>query len=314
MRLEQLEYVVEIARNNSMSIAAEKLHIAQPSLSQSIKQLEKELNTTIFTRSRNGSFLTEKGEDIYSKSCEILDLVQSLYPAGDSKKNINGTLNILTIPSFHPVVSKLLISTLDNAPKVKQQVKMNPQDKINQNLHSHYKKYDFVLTALPNDTLQQYAKELVKHYHVHLISENNIGIIASKHSPYATQKTISVSALKKIPLIEYSDSDNYQDNYLYSIIEKRFHTKLRNSIKVDGLMSSYDFVASGAVCILSTSFILSNLMKKFNDGDFIFIPLKEKISISYVLLHGQNKSLDPVQKLTLDFFLKQYPQMQEMSL
>ena len=56
MRLEQLYYFSEIAKCNSMSIAAEHLHIAQPSLSLAIKQLEQELEVQLFTRYRKGTY------------------------------------------------------------------------------------------------------------------------------------------------------------------------------------------------------------------------------------------------------------------
>ena len=92
MKLEQLKYVVEIAKYNSMSIAAEKLHIAQPSLSLAIRQLEEELDTKIFTRSKSSSFLTEQGVEIYNKANQILEIIESLYPS--SKEPIlSGTIN-----------------------------------------------------------------------------------------------------------------------------------------------------------------------------------------------------------------------------
>jgi DNA-binding transcriptional LysR family regulator len=56
MRLEQLQYVIEIADSGSISAAAERLHVSQPSISQSIASLERELNTKIFKRSRLGKF------------------------------------------------------------------------------------------------------------------------------------------------------------------------------------------------------------------------------------------------------------------
>lgn len=54
MRLQQLLYVKEIARCRSMNKAAVRLYISQPSLSEAIRDLEKEFGITLFDRSRVG--------------------------------------------------------------------------------------------------------------------------------------------------------------------------------------------------------------------------------------------------------------------
>ena len=50
MTFRQLEYVLEVADQGSISVAARRLMISQPSLSQSIKSIEKEFNITLFDR------------------------------------------------------------------------------------------------------------------------------------------------------------------------------------------------------------------------------------------------------------------------
>lgn len=57
------------------SIAAQNLHIAQPSLSLAIKQLEQELNIVIFIRSRKGTFFCKKGKIIYQKTQKISEYI-----------------------------------------------------------------------------------------------------------------------------------------------------------------------------------------------------------------------------------------------
>lgn len=62
MRLEQFEYVDAVAKFGSMNAAAQQLHVSQQNISKSIKQLESELHTPIFTRSRKGAYPTQQGE------------------------------------------------------------------------------------------------------------------------------------------------------------------------------------------------------------------------------------------------------------
>ena len=66
MKLEQIEQVVEIAKQNSISQAASNLFISQPSLSLSIQHLENELGEAIFLRTNKGVRLTPFGKDFVS--------------------------------------------------------------------------------------------------------------------------------------------------------------------------------------------------------------------------------------------------------
>ena len=63
MRLEQLEFFVETAKNHSMRSAADKLHASPQNVSKAIKQLEDELAFTLFIRSRQGLYLTPLGQE-----------------------------------------------------------------------------------------------------------------------------------------------------------------------------------------------------------------------------------------------------------
>ncbi len=61
MTLQQLNYVITIAETGSLGKAAEKLFVAQPSLTNSVKELEKELSLTLFNRTAKGVTLTPDG-------------------------------------------------------------------------------------------------------------------------------------------------------------------------------------------------------------------------------------------------------------
>ena len=67
MTLTQLNYIITIAETKSMNKAAEKLYVSQPSLTNAIKELEKELGITIFYRSGRGVTLTNDGAEFLSR-------------------------------------------------------------------------------------------------------------------------------------------------------------------------------------------------------------------------------------------------------
>ncbi|NMW85295.1 LysR family transcriptional regulator [Peptoniphilus sp. AGMB00490] len=70
----ELLYIKTIADTKSISKAAEKLYIAQPSLSQALQRIEKELETHLFIREPRGMKLTYAGEKYYLMAKEILNI------------------------------------------------------------------------------------------------------------------------------------------------------------------------------------------------------------------------------------------------
>lgn len=70
----ELLYVRTIADTKSISKAAKKLFIAQPSLSQAIQKIEEDLGTKLFVRNHNGMELTFAGEKYYLAATEILNI------------------------------------------------------------------------------------------------------------------------------------------------------------------------------------------------------------------------------------------------
>ena len=78
MTLQQLKYVIAVADSNSMSEAAKNLFISQPSLSNAIKELEKELAITIFTRSNKGIIITAEGNEFLGYARQVVEQMELL--------------------------------------------------------------------------------------------------------------------------------------------------------------------------------------------------------------------------------------------
>lgn len=76
MELRVLQYFLTIAREQSISAAADALHLSQPTLSRQIRDMEEELGAQLFTRGNRKISLTEEGMILRKRAEEILDLVQ----------------------------------------------------------------------------------------------------------------------------------------------------------------------------------------------------------------------------------------------
>lgn len=94
MELRTLRYFLAIAREESISGAAEALHTAQPSLSRQMKELEEELGKTLFYRGRRKITLTEEGMFLRKRAEEIIDLADRTAGELTQEKKLAGDVYI----------------------------------------------------------------------------------------------------------------------------------------------------------------------------------------------------------------------------
>lgn len=73
MTLQQLRYVTMVAEMGTITEAANRLYISQPSLTNAIHELEKEMNIVIFNRTNKGISLSREGEDFLGYARQILE-------------------------------------------------------------------------------------------------------------------------------------------------------------------------------------------------------------------------------------------------
>ncbi|WP_238323041.1 LysR family transcriptional regulator [Gorillibacterium massiliense] len=84
-----LQYIVEIAKAGSISLAAERLYMNQPNLSKAVKELESSVGITIFKRTSRGMVPTPKGEEFIGYAKSILaqiDKMESIYKTEKANK------------------------------------------------------------------------------------------------------------------------------------------------------------------------------------------------------------------------------------
>jgi LysR family hydrogen peroxide-inducible transcriptional activator len=103
MEMQQLRYVVAVARTRNFSRAAEQCHVAQPSLSQQIQKLEDELGERLFDRMKREVKLTSHGEVFLRRAIRILEEVDAAKrEAADAQDLLRGTLTIGVLPTIAP--------------------------------------------------------------------------------------------------------------------------------------------------------------------------------------------------------------------
>ena len=88
MTLQQLRYLIAISEHGSINAAAQTLYVSQSNLSTAIKELERELGITIFTRSNRGVTLTNDGTELLGYARQVIeqaDMLETRYARGRSE-------------------------------------------------------------------------------------------------------------------------------------------------------------------------------------------------------------------------------------
>lgn len=108
MTLQQLEYIVAVARHRHFARAAETCFVTQPTLSMMIQKLEEELGVKIFDRGRKPVEVTPAGALILERARKILKEAEGLTELVKSYKGeIEGTVNLGIIPTLAPYILPL---------------------------------------------------------------------------------------------------------------------------------------------------------------------------------------------------------------
>ncbi len=109
VRTEQLEYIAAVTRLGSLRRAAEELRLSQPALSETVRNLERELGVDLLERKRSGATMSASGRELLPHIIGVLDAVDRLRSAAGERHRISrmvrvGTVNAATVPLLIPVV------------------------------------------------------------------------------------------------------------------------------------------------------------------------------------------------------------------
>lgn len=132
MTITQLEYVIAVAKHQNFTLAAEKCHVTQPTLSMQIQKLEDELGVKIFDRSKKSVLLTEVGAEIVNQAKNVLGESERIYDIIDQQKGfVGGTFKLGVIPTITPTLVPMFLTAFNKKyPKVLLSIEEYPTEEL----------------------------------------------------------------------------------------------------------------------------------------------------------------------------------------
>jgi Transcriptional regulator len=253
MRIEHLQYLVELYKIGSISKAAEALYISQQGLSQSIQSLEKHLGVSILNRTCNKVSFTETGKKIVNQAEEILFKIDELYAIVDPQKvNLKATkgvaLTLFATPFFSTsFLPKLLHQFHLKYPNIELLVL---EKKPSQLIHDICT--DPNVLGLLNVPDYEFDPKIFDDNNLtfNILKEGEYTVLVDENSPWADRAFISIDEISKsnFAVLDFEQMNNVYE-YLFKMMKNKPNIVLR-TVNQELYTST---ISSGLAIGLSTS-------------------------------------------------------------
>lgn len=199
MTIEQLKYIVAIAKYGTLKDASEELHVTLSALSQGLNRLEKELGLTLFTRNRTGSSITKEGKVIVGHAKKVLDTLDDLTEVAQVMQNrLTGTLKVASIPGPFFKLFTIVQQMKSIYPEINIQIREQNSQTMLEELNSE--KVDVALAVYNEEDIQRNPELTFTK-----ITSCNMLIVAHQESPVIQNGQAVTAELKKQPVIIFDD-------------------------------------------------------------------------------------------------------------
>ena len=190
--LELYKVFYYVAKNGNITQAANELMVSQPAVSKSIKVLERDLNTVLFNRNKDGVTLNNAGEVLYNKIKKAMELIISSEEDIESINNMEqGTINI---GAGNTIMQRYLMPYIKEFHELYPNINVIVHTVVTEELikRAQVGLVDIVFTHLPNTIPDNFEVTKLKELHDILVVNNN--------STYK-DKIIKKKDLENLPLI-----------------------------------------------------------------------------------------------------------------
>ncbi|MFP7299325.1 LysR family transcriptional regulator [Neobacillus niacini] len=283
MNIEQLLYIVEVAKYNSLSIAAQNLHVTQSTISQSITNFEKELGIKILKRSRgHGAVPTDEGRIILKLAYEVQKKLEEIKETANLINSTEvGDLKISSLPGLMTFLVKAIAAFRHDYPHINLEVTEKSGNAVIEDIRQH--KIDFGLITYSSDlsiNMEGIAFEA--------FIEGKQKVYVSKHSPLAFLGTVTPNDILDQTLVTYKGE-------LMQYFVKDFFKKykpLKILFTSNNMAGVLQAINENLAITFAPDFVMKNYPSVIN-GDIIPVDLvnHSTVNISLGLVRSENKHL-----------------------
>ena len=290
MTLQQLRYVIEVAKTGSMNVAAKQLFVSQPSLSMAIRELENDVHISIFERTTKGVVITAEGEEFLGYARQIINQVELLedkyIEAGQIKKKfgVSAQHYSFAVKAFVEMVKGFDMDKYEFAIR-----EARTYDVIHDVVTG---KIGILYTNEFNEkVLNKIFKDNQLEF-IHLFTCEGYAYLWKNH-PLAGKKVIALEELQDYPCLSFEQGDN---NSFYFAEEILSTYDFKKTIKSNDRATNLNLMVGLNAFTLCSGIICEEL----NGSDYIAVKLAEEVTMDIGYIKRAHMSISEIGELYIE--------------
>lgn len=289
MEIRVLKYFLAVARENSITKAANSLHLTQPTLTRQLQDLENELKQKLFIRGKYKISLTQEGMILRKRAQEIIDLVEKTEAEFQSiSEIISGDIYIgCGETDSMKYIAEVMKNLQDEHPDIKFHIYSGNAEDVTEKLDKGL--LDFGVLIQPID--------LSKYDNISLPEKDVWGVIMRKDTPLAKKEVIRVEDLIGLPiLVSRQMSPKYSK-------ESGFLDWFGDNFDDLNISATYNLVYNAAIMVkagMGNALTLDKLANTSKESGLCFKPLYPKLESGLDIVWKKNQVFPSAAKLFLE--------------
>jgi DNA-binding transcriptional LysR family regulator len=264
----QIEVFYEVYKNTSMTAAAEKLQISQPSISKTLRIIEKKLNFKLFLRQGKKLIPTHEADDLFEHASVVNSQLKSFNAIANTYKSRSADfINIGTTPSLAEGIVPKIIKKYN---KIKPSIKFNLINLNSIDLIEDRYKPDIDLTICFNSKIQSSSRSVI-------LKEGNHSLVSPLK--FGISDAVYLKDIVEHPFVEITNLLSFYEKSSISNYIKSVSINLNTIIKTDSYSSALSIVHDGmAISIIDDNSLLNADTKKVKTSKILDKDFKYRIS------------------------------------
>lgn len=290
MDIRSLQYFLAVAREESITRAAEVLHMTQPPLSRQLKDLEEDLGKQLFIRGKRKITLTEEGQMLRKRAEEIVQLMEiTESEIRLSNKDIAGDIRIgcPETESMRPLIQIMKQMQMTH-PKIRFHITSSHSDVILERLDRGL--LDFGVFLEPAN--------MSKYDFIRMPATDTWGVLMRKDASLARKTSITIEDLKNEPLI-VSNQD---------LIENEFSGWSKGGYEKLNIIATYNLLFNASLMVeegMGYVICLDEIIPTTQDRPLCFRPLEPELKVGISIGWKKYQMLSKACEIFLSFLQSQ---------
>ena len=292
MTLQQLRYVIEVAKTGSMNVAAKQLFVSQPSLSMAIRELENDVHISIFESTTKGVVITAEGEEFLGYARQIINQVELLedkyIEAGQIKKKfgVSAQHYSFAVKAFVEMVKGFDMDKYEFAIR---------EARTHDVIHDVVTGKSEIGILYTNDFNEKVLNKIFKDNQlefVHLFTCEGYAYLWKNH-PLAGKKVIALEELQDYPCLSFEQGDN---NSFYFAEEILSTYDFKKTIKSNDRATNLNLMVGLNAFTLCSGIICEEL----NGSDYIAVKLAKEVTMDIGYIKRAHMNMSEIGELYIE--------------